>query len=264
MPHYDNPAGRLHELLTQLSEQNDDRESLVVAWAGVLSVPQGDLILHIGGVADLVRQIQEAVDRVGDEILRAPVRRLRETWARPIFPTDHAFNAELRAVLPGPESLESLGLVSAQLHLLAPEGKVPDGDELNELQQQVRDLIDEVRQSSELPDYVKDAIASRLMGVDKAIEHVHIGGPDAVRRAMEAVLGTVILADEPAKTAKTSAVQKVWVTIGVIWIAFNAGPKIQASIEAWPKIVHEVTSGEILDKADEPEKPAQGTNADEH
>jgi hypothetical protein len=34
------------------------------------------------------------------------------------------FNGQLGAVLPGDEALESLALVSAQLHLLAPEGLV--------------------------------------------------------------------------------------------------------------------------------------------
>ncbi len=260
MPHYDNPAGRLHELLRQLSEQNG-RASLLVGWAAVLGVAEEDVILHIGGVADLVRQIQEAVDRVDEEALSAPVARLRDTWARPIFPPDHPFNGELRVVLPGDEPLQSLGLVSAQLHLLAPEGKVPDGDKLDELKQQIRDLVDEVGQSDELPDDLKHAIALRLMDVEKAIDHVHVGGPDAVRRAMEAVVGTVILTADSEKTAQSSAMQKLWVTLGVLWVAFNAGPKIQNNIEAWPKIVHEITSGQIVSKAETQEQPAQATDA---
>lgn len=260
MPHYDNPAGRLHELLRQLSEQSG-RGTLVAGWAEVLGVSEQDVVLHIGGVADLVRQIQEAVDRADDEVLRAPVARLRNTWARPIFPPDHPFNGELGAVLPGAEALESLGLVSAQLHLVAPEGEVPDGDKLDELKEQLRDLVEEVRQSDELPGDLKDAIAERLTDVEKAIEHVHVGGPDAVRRAMQVVVGTVAFTADPTKVARISAMQKLWATLGILWVAFNAGPKIQDSIEAWPKIVHEITSGQIEGDAKKQERPAHASDA---
>jgi len=221
------------------------------------------VILHIGSVADLVRQIQETVDRVGEEALRAPVVRLRATWAKPIFPPDHPFNRELAAVLLGDEPLQSLALVSAQLHLLAPEGEVPDDDKLNELQEQVSNLIDEVRHSDELPDDLRRAIASRLMQVREAVEHVHVGGPDAVRRAVEAVTGTVVAKADP-HTSRTSTVQKVWVTLGVVWVAFSAGPKIQDSLEAWPKIVQELSSGQIVGQADNPDAPPEPTPAKDH
>ena len=159
MPYYDNPAGRLHELLRRLAEQ-DRQESLLKGWAGVLDVDSDDVILHIGAVADLVRQIQEAVDAIGEEVLRAPVSRLRSTWARPIFPPDYEFNQALNPMLVPGEALESLGLVAAQLSLRAPEGKVPGNDELATLKAQVRDLVDAVREAEDLDDEVKHVIVA--------------------------------------------------------------------------------------------------------
>jgi hypothetical protein len=60
-----------------------------------------------------------------------------------------------------------------------------------------------------LSDDPKHAIALRLMDVEKALAHVHVGGPDAVRRAMEAVVGPVVFKADPGKAAQTSAIQKL-------------------------------------------------------
>jgi len=249
VPYYDNPAGRLHELLRQLSDQNP-KGSLLEAWATVLGVAEQDVVLHMGGVADLVRQIQEAVDHVGDTNLQAPVARLRDTWARTIFPPDQPLRAKLETVLPGREPLETLALVAGQLRFRAPEGEVPNAEELDRLKDQVRDLVDATRESNELPDGVKQAIADRLVDVLKAIENVHVGGPEAVRRALEAVVGTVARTADPT-IAKSSITRRVLMGLGVVWVAFTSGPAIQNSLEAWNTIVPEIAAGDVIQGQDE-------------
>jgi hypothetical protein len=256
--YYDNPAGRLHALLIRLIDQPPNG-AILGAWANVLEVDRQDVVLHIGGVADLVRQIQAAVDELDDEVLSAPVARLRGAWAKPIFPSEHAFNTALGKVLPSTEALESLALVAAQLHLRAPEGKVPDDEALANLKKQVRDLVDAVREADDLSDDVKQAIVGRLIDVEKAMEHVHVGGPDAVRRAMEAVMGAMARTANPM-TARSASLQKLWVTLGVLWVAFSAAPTTQASLETWPTIVHEITSGQIEHPGDSPPR----VNDDSH
>lgn len=246
MPHLDNPAGRLHALLAELTYQQNGLNTVVAGWAGALDVAESDVILHIGSVANLVPQIVDAVGRLEDEALIAPVARLRGTWSRAIFPLDHQFNGELRAVLPGEEALESLALVSASLHLLAPEGTVPGGPERANLGNQLRDLVEEISRSDDLPDELKQVLVSRLLDVDTAIAHIRVGGPASVQRAMEAVMGTVMFTAAEKRASQTSTMQKLWVALGVIWVAFSAGPKIQDSIEAWPKIVHEISSGQVV------------------
>lgn len=247
MAYYDNPAGRLHELLRRLGEQNP-KDSVLSGWAAVLGVEPGEAIFLIGPMLDLVRQIEEAVERTGEEVLRGPVARLRATWARPMLAPDHEYNGALVHVLPGEESLQTLGLVSAQLHVLAPEGDVPDGDQLGELKHQVRELVDTVRGSDELPGEVKQVIAGRLIDVEKAIEHIHVGGPDAVRRAMEAVMGAVVhSATTDVSTARSRSMLNVFATIAAIYAVFTAGDEIQKNLEAWPKIVQEITTGEVMD-----------------
>jgi hypothetical protein len=44
-------------------------------------------------------------------------------------------------------------------------------------------------------------------------------------------------------------------------VAFSAAPTIQESIEAWPKIVHEVSSGQIVNEAEKPSPPVQQSDA---
>jgi hypothetical protein len=255
---YDNPAGRLHALLIQIEKQ-DPNASILSAWSKVLGVAKQDVVLHIGEVADLVRQIQEAVNEIGEDFLTAPVARYRADWAKPIFAPEHPFNAALQKVRPGGGSLESLHSVAAHLHTLAPEGKVPDADERDDLQEKVRDLVDAIREADDLPDDVKHAVVERLLDVDRAITHIKVGGPEAVSRALEAVMGTMARTAANPMTARSASIQKLWATLAVIWVSFNAGPKIQDSIEAWSTIVHETTSGQIEHADDGKSKPS-----DEH
>jgi hypothetical protein len=235
VPYYDNPAGRLHDLLTRLAQQNH-KYSVLRGWAAVLRVEQADVVVHLGRVADLVRQTQEAVDQAGEEALLPPVQRYRDSWARPIFPTEHPFSDFLGNVLPDAAALEALHLVSAQLHSIAPEGVVPDEDELAQLKSQLRDLIEGVQGAEDVPEELKHLVISRLRSVEEAVEHLDVGGPSAIRHATEAVMGTVLFTQD-VRLARSQTIRRVWTTLFVLWTAFSAGPTIQASIEAWHELI---------------------------
>lgn len=83
MPYYDNPAGRLHDLLVRLTEQPGNG-TLLNAWATVLDVAAEDIAVHLGKVADLVRETQEAVNNAGEGALLPMVGRFRDSWVQPI------------------------------------------------------------------------------------------------------------------------------------------------------------------------------------
>lgn len=235
MPYHDNPAGRLHDLLSRLSDQNP-KASLLSAWAQVLGVQQNDVVLHLGAIADLLREIQGTVDSSGEDALAGPVKRYRNAWAKPIFPRDQPFKGPLMDVLPGDVALEALGLVSAQLHLVAPDGLVPDADQLAEVGARLREVLGAVLDADDIPDKVKRLIVDRLHEVEEAIEHLDVGGPRAVQRAIEAVMGSVIFTPD-TEVVKSQTVNKVWATLATIWTVFAAGPAIQGSIEAWRDIL---------------------------
>jgi len=168
--------------------------------------------------------------------LIAPVLRYRAAWARPIFPKDQPFSGKLEKVLPDEAAMEALDLLSAQLHSTAPEGSVPDEEELDRLKSEVRNLIDGVEAADDIPPEVKHLLISRLRAVEEAMTHLNVGGPRAIRHAMEAVIGSVIYTEDPGSVAKSQTFKKVASTLLVIWSVFSAGPAIEHSLEAWQHI----------------------------
>jgi hypothetical protein len=243
MAYYDNPAGRLHDLLARLRE-SPESNSVISAWADVLGVEQDKVVVHLGPVADLVRLIQNAADRSGEQALLAPVGRYRTAWARPIFPVDQAFDAPLRKVLPDGAAMEALDTVSALLHATAPDGVVPGEEELEARKAELRNLIDEVEVATEIPDELKHLLIDRLRDVEQAIEHLNVGGPGAVKRAMEAAMGSLFTMPQTGQAAaKSPTVRKMVTTLWVIWAIFSAGQAVHQSIEGWAETVQMVTAG---------------------
>lgn len=235
MPYYDNPAGRLHDLLVRLAEQHHGG-SILGAWAGVLEIEEAEVCVHLGRVAELPRQIQAAVDQAGEKALIAPVLRYRTVWTRPIFPEDQPFSGKLEKVLPDEAAMEALDLLSAQLHSTAAEGSIPSEEELGRLKSEVRGLIEAIEAADDIPPEVKHLLIARLLTVEEAITHLNVGGPRAVRHAMEAVIGSVVYTEDPASVAKSQTFQKVASTLLIIWSVFSAGPAVQHSLEAWQHI----------------------------
>jgi hypothetical protein len=240
VPYYDNPAGRLHDLLTRLRQQ-DTRPTLLNSWATVLDVDPDDVVVRLGPVADLVRQTQDAVDRIEEEVFVKTVERYRAAWARPIFPPDHAFSSGLGNVLPEQAALEALGMVSVHLHSTAPEGVMPDDDQVEQLKAQIHELIDEVGVAKDIPNDLKHMIVRRLKDVEEALEHLDIGGPNAVRHATEAVIGSMVFMTRRTSFTKALTIQKVCAMIAMAWAVFSAPPTAENSLESWEKIIPELT-----------------------
>jgi hypothetical protein len=238
---YDNPAGRLYELLRKLSEVTPDTP-VVKAWAQVLNVPNRNVPLHLARVGQLVADVQEAVDKADAGAFSVTVTRYRDDWANAIFPTAHAFTVAVKNVRPGAVALEALAGVATHLHAVASEGKIPDETELEHLKEQVRNLLEEVKESTDLPDNVKHLLTIRLTGVLSAVQQVAIGGPNAVRFATEALVGAIAV--QGPGTSRSGTAKRVVATLGIIWVAFSAGPTVQNSLEAWSGLFHgELDSG---------------------
>jgi hypothetical protein len=262
MPYYDNPAGRLHDLLVRLAEQ-PGKGTLLDAWATVLDVAAEDIAVHLGQVADLVRETQEAVNNAGEDALLPMVGRFRDSWAQPIFPRTHAFNDHLERVLPDQNSLDTLGVVSAHLHTIAPEGVVPSESELGGRKEELRSLIDEVGAATDIPDEVKHLLIARLRGVEEAIEHLNVGGPGAIQLAMEAAMGSVFTTPEAGRAAaKSPTVKKMVTTLWVIWAIFSAGQPVNNSIEGWGDTVQMLSPGP--EKLSQESAPPVSADSDGH
>jgi hypothetical protein len=241
MPSYDNPAGRLHELLRRLDDV-DANASLVDAWAVVLGVEPDEVSLHLGEVGQLVADVRGAVSQLGESAFASMVARYREAWANPVFPGTHSFSSAVYKVRPDSAALEALDAIALHLHSVAPEGLVPAEAELGELKDDVSSLLDDIKQSSDLPDSVKHLLAVRLTDISRAIDHVGIGGPNAVRLATEALIGAIRIGAidlrEPGGSPPSETKRCVVAVLAAIWMAFTSGAKIQTSLEAWDGLIH--------------------------
>jgi hypothetical protein len=262
VPYFDNPAGRLHDLLSRLAEQPPSN-SVIGAWAEVLGVEMRDVILRLGDVANLVPQIQAAAESGNEPALVDSVTRYRDAWAKPIFPVDSAFNAELHRVLPDGPAMETLNLVSAQLHRIAPDGMVPDEEELAKLKARLREISDEIQVADEIPEELRGLIVDRLGDAVSALEHLNVGGPGAVKRAMEALIGSVLTTPKNRGIAVGSEkIKKMLAIAGVIWVGFTAGQEVPKSIEGWGTTIQLLTPGQDDTNGDAAQSPSAAEHVD--
>ena len=139
MPEYQNPAGRLHDLLTRFAEH--PRNSAVQAWALVLDIGEDEVAMHLGDVASLLRSVLDAAQETGLDAFD-PIPAHLPALSRSIFPLTSPLNDEARKVAPDPQAMQALKMLSAYLDQTAPEGMVTGEDELDALRASLRQLIE--------------------------------------------------------------------------------------------------------------------------
>lgn len=240
-----NPAGRLYLLFEQLLESSGD-VSIQSAWGSILGIPSETVGGQMGKVAALVTQIDEAVSEPGRERIAMTVNRYRPNWLLAAQPFQFALSDAVTNIRPSPEAFEALGVVAELLGQIAPDESEPSEEERERRLDDLRALREEVRADEELPERVRHLIVERLTAVEAAIEHINIGGSEAVQHALEALLGAALATTVTnEKTAKSKIIKKVMSTAGVIWVVFTSGPTAQQSIEMWTGAYNELTSGPV-------------------
>lgn len=221
---YQNPAGRLHELLRRFGTQG--AKSIRDGWADVLEVSAEDVPLHLGEVASLLRDVRDAAHETGLDAF-APIPGHLTELSGSIFPTKVPFSRPSNEVRPDSYAMQALQMLSAYLEQLAPEGKLPPDAEVEDLRVQFADLFDAVT-AADLPPEIRRTLLHRLSDIITALEHLNIGGPDAVRRAAEALAISAVLYEEDAEdnsgifTRLRSSAQKAWVAFTVVTTLANA------------------------------------------
>lgn len=242
-PLINNPAGRLYLLLGRL-RAIEGPVGIGAAWASVLDVPEEMVEAHIGKVALLVSQIEEAVAVPGRERIATAVNRYRTDWLRAALPLHVGFNQQVHKIKPSDESYEALGLVADYLLAVASVGSVPSEEEQADRLKELQALIEDVRAAEELPERVRHLILDRLSAVEAALQHINIEGPEGVQHALEALLGAAFATTVTnERTAKSKIIRRVMGTAGVIWVMFTSGPTAQKSLDAWTEMFHELPAG---------------------
>lgn len=137
MADYENPAGRLHELLTRFG--SNPKNSIIEAWAQALEVERSEVMYHLGHVASLLFDVRRAAEETDSPAFNSIPNHL-DALARSIFPVDQAFGAQVAQVMPDGNAMEMLAALSYALSLSGSEGTIPDDDEVNELKESVGEL----------------------------------------------------------------------------------------------------------------------------
>lgn len=219
-----NPAGRLHELLKQFGTKQE--LDIRAAWAEVLDVSENEVALHIGDVASLLRDAQAAAKETGLDAFDSIPGHL-QALSRSIFPVDVPFTKLASHVSPDPTAMDALKMLSAYLEKTAPEGQIPDAAEVEDLRSGFIDLVDAVT-DADLPPDIRRVILHRLSDMIVALEHLNVGGPDAIRRAAEALAVSAMLYEDDAAddsgvfTRIRSAAKKTWVAFTITTTLVNA------------------------------------------
>lgn len=231
MADYHNPAGRLHELLTRFAAQQG--KSAVGAWASVLDVTEADVPMYLGEVASLLRDVRDAAKETGLDHFD-PIPQHLTTLSQSIFPLDQPFRGQSANVAPDASAMQALKMLSAFLENTASEGKIPEDDELDELRESVRQLVEEVSYA-ELPPEIRRALLHRLVEMQGALEHLNIGGPDAVRRAAESLAISAVIYEGDAEH-DGAVFSKIKLVARKTWLAFTVTTTLANAVLTWDRI----------------------------
>jgi hypothetical protein len=235
-----NPAGRLYGLLESF---NEGEGSIADVWAHILEVQAPMVRERLGGVAQLVTQIDAALEAPEMSAYLTTFARHRNDFLETIFPLAHSFNEPADHVKPSKHGIEDLATLAAHLGAVAPEPG-PSEEERTKLLDDLQALIDQVEGDTDLPSEIAHLIVRRLLDVELALRHVNIGGPEAVRRATEALIGaTVALRHTNENARRATSLRKVFAIAGVIWAAFTGPADVRPSIEAWEGYAHLLDAG---------------------
>ena len=152
MIQYNNPAGRLYDLLGQFREAQTGTVAQV--WSQIFEVPVPTVRKQLSSVAELVTQIDRFLAHPDGQAFVAHAERYRDNWLEAIFPLEHSFSTPAADVRPNDVAYEALGTIAAYLKTVAPEGEMPSEERQAELLEDVRVLMQEVNDDGDLPEEV--------------------------------------------------------------------------------------------------------------
>lgn len=197
---YDNPARRLHELLTEafaVGAKQKNQQNLIsnVVWAQVFGVnltSKSELLSYAEEFFFLLKCSRESIEQLQD------VR--KEPYLRPL---DHiSQNIQRHGLLASKwASLESGLKNPAMMDMLEITANAIDGQsqlieleeaQLTELRDNVTALLEDVR-TSNLDSDIKVFLITRLEDILSTINHYSVCGSEGLRRVVEANIGATML-----------------------------------------------------------------------
>jgi hypothetical protein len=178
-----NPAGRLHDILTayEKARVENQGQTLRTIWSKALGVD--DPTNEMARVAGLIPAVFDATraheEDTGDGAPLKTVEIYATQWAIPLFypqiGSDQAINGAHCEVNSG--AMLALENLSSLLRLTRPEGRDVAESERASLRDELDLLIAQVREDDDLDPSLRTLILQRLHDVATALDHYEVTGP---------------------------------------------------------------------------------------
>ncbi|WP_129337506.1 hypothetical protein [Cellulomonas endophytica] len=213
----DNPAARLHALLTRLQAAGSSTVSITGAWAAALGVEASAVPGRVAAAARLLDDLDRMIARSDGSNMRAMYLQYAPRWREAVLSRERGWGSPSDALIDA-GSLATLGVVADFLAVEESEGIVPPAAEIDELRRSLAEAMDAVRDAHDLPPGVRGLFLHRLHDMLWALDNLDLTGPDAVKAVPERLAGLVAL--HPA-IRRSPAVKTVMDTVGAAWQAFT-------------------------------------------
>jgi hypothetical protein len=237
----DNPAGRLHSLLSGFKAIADDANPILDQWAAVLETESVDeTLVALAAVAGLVPAIERELLVTGDEEQMETFRTFSSAWIKCVtFPqfdgTKRPSAARTNLVNTG--ALAALGSISSFLSMASSEGVVPPPEAVDSLRKQAQRLLDSAVSDQSIEPAVRRILLDYIHRLIWALDHLRIGGPEAVHAASDRLIGQLQEASKPVG-------ESVWARVADLvrtgWAMFRMGPQAAAALNGWQDVAGEI------------------------
>lgn len=188
----DNPAGRLHELIT-LFRRNASTSTIPQAWAaalGIRDLNSPDLLRRLAHVFRLPAEIQAELDQVDEDEFDSDLAlRWQATIPQGLGPA--LFTGQQSAQLVpkfDDASLSSLEHCSYVLHRYRRQRVLSDS-ELDRIRKAIVELEAEVRSQPGLDASLRDFLLYHAGAMARALEDLAVRGPAALEEALDQAMG---------------------------------------------------------------------------
>lgn len=236
MSKLNNPAGRLHELLTDFDELASTSITINDVWTVVLRTDPGELLPALGQAASLLGDVRTAVERSGRQSLLTAYEKFSVAWAIPFLSHGRNPSSDASHGLVDSNALVALGMVAEVLEMVAPDGSVPSPEAADVVRTDLRELLDALTADEELPADLRAMVAARVHDILWAIDHVRIVGPEGVQAAVERLIGQLDIFSSAQPCSRDNSVfKKVMQVAGRAWVAFRAVGAAHEAIDGWQK-----------------------------
>lgn len=259
MPYDDNPAGRLHALLSSLRQTaNPQSVNSIQAWADVIGFPHQNLVAYTSAMSDVLQLSEDAAARIksledvdADLLLRWKPKTdvaLANSLALGGSPVNQVL-AQYDET-----TLNQLEFCSYELHRRYRDRSI-SADKIGELIAQIVDLRVEVdSEDAGVPAEVRGLLLLHLSEMETALRRYSLTGIDGLEAAFDRTVGHLYRRPDLAAQATQAT---VWPKVAATLAAISLIVTTATQVLALPPAIHDVFQpDQATELVDHPVSPA--------